>query len=311
MSGGWCSGPTATGGRWGRRSVSGAVRLTDTHTLYGIDGAQRSTGSGAAATMGTMDAQSRLVPLEGSFNFRDLGGYKGRDGRLTRWGRLFRSDALHELTTDDVERLSAMGLRTVVDLRTARELARTGRGPLEPQGVAFHHLAVVKEGVRGAPGAEVGEAIAAPAPDGDDLSERYLWYLDVGRDSLVDTFNLLGGSEHYPLVFHCAAGKDRTGVLAALVLEIVGVDHDVIVADYVITAERLTFIMDRWRADPDFAERVAKVPASRFSVEAPTMEGFLATLANRYGGARAWAIEAGVAPETLDRMVELLLEPEG
>ena len=260
--------------------------------------------------MGTMDAQSRLVPLDGSFNFRDLGGYKGRDGRLTRWGRLFRSDALHELTTDDVERLGAMGLRTVVDLRTARELARTGRGPLEPQGVAFHHLAVVKEGVRGAPGAEVGEAMAAPAPDGDDLSERYLWYLEVGRDSLVEVLTMLGDGSRYPLVFHCAAGKDRTGVLAALILEILGVDREVIVADYVITAERISFIMERWLADPEFAERMAKVPPSRFSVEASTMEGFLDGLTSQFGGARAWAVGAGVTEETLGRIEDFLLEPQ-
>jgi protein-tyrosine phosphatase len=259
-----------------------------------------------------MDAPSRLVPLEGSFNFRDLGGYRGWDGRHTRWGRLFRSDSLHELTTADVDRLRGMGLATVVDLRTERELHRTGRGPLGPEPVAFHHLAVVREGVPGdgtGAGAAAGESMAAP--DGDDLSERYLWYLDVGRESLVEALTLLGGAEHFPLVFHCAAGKDRTGVLAALVLEILGVDAEEIVADYVLTAERIRFIMDRWRADPEFAERMAKVPASRYSVEAPTMEGFLATLAARHGGARSWAVEAGVPVESLDRMVDLLLEPVG
>ncbi len=265
---------------------------------------------------GPMDSDARLIPLQGSFNFRDLGGYPGRDGRPTRWGRLFRADALHELTSDDVDRLQGLGLRTVVDLRTERELARTGRGPLEPEDVAYHHLAVVKEGVqdgirgdRTPDGVAERESVAAPAPAGDDLAERYLWYLDVGRHSLVGALTLLGGDEHYPLVFHCAAGKDRTGVLAALVLEIVGVDRDVIVADYVITAERLRFILDRWLAEPEFAERMAKVPASRLSVEASTMEGFLDHLQVRHGGARAWALSAGVPAEALDRMIDLLLEP--
>jgi hypothetical protein len=257
-----------------------------------------------------MDAPPRLVPLEGSFNFRDLGGYRGLDGRPTRWGRLFRSDALHELTDQDVARLRSMGLRTVVDLRTERELHASGRGPLEPEPVAFHHLAVVREGVRGMVTADA-ESLAAPAPPGDDLAERYLWYLDVGRGSLTEALTLLGDAGRYPLVFHCAAGKDRTGVLAALVLELVGVDREVIVADYVITAERLRFIVERWRADPDFAERMAKVPASRFSVEAPTMEGFLDGLAVRHGGARTWALGAGVPAEALDRLVDLVLEPAG
>jgi protein-tyrosine phosphatase len=255
-----------------------------------------------------MDAPSRLVPLEGSFNFRDLGGYPGLNGRQTRWGRLYRADALHELTEEDVVQLRLLGLRTVIDLRTERELDRSGRGLLEPEPVAFHHLAVVQEGVRGTITADA-ESLAAPAPPGDDLAERYLWYLEVGRNSLVEAFNLLGGADHYPLVFHCAAGKDRTGVLAALVLEIVGVDREVIVSDYVITAERLGFIMDRWRADPEFAERMAKVPPARYSVEASTMEGFLDGLTEFHGGARAWALAAGVPEGVLERMVDLVLEP--
>jgi hypothetical protein len=255
-----------------------------------------------------MDAPSRLVPLEGSFNFRDLGGYPGLDGRHTRWGRLFRADALHELTGDDVAWLRNLGLRTVVDLRTERELHRSGRGLLEPEPVVFHHLAVVQEGVRGTVTAKP-ESLAAPAPPGDDLAERYLWYLDVGQGSLVEALTLLGGDDHYPLVFHCAAGKDRTGVLAALILEIVGVEREVIVSDYVITDERLRFIMDRWRADPEFAERMAKVPPTRYSVEASTMEGFLDGLFEHHGGARAWALAAGVPGVALDRLVDLVLEP--
>ena len=259
-----------------------------------------------------MDTEARLVPLQGSFNFRDLGGYRGSEGRLTRWGRLYRADALHELTPADVGQIRQLGLRTIVDLRTERELAASGRGPLEREDLAFHHLAVVREGVRGDGTSDRsgdGESVAAPAPAGDDLAERYLWYLDVGRTSLVEALTLLGGGEHYPLVFHCAAGKDRTGVLAALVLSILGVDRKVMVADYVITAERLRFIMERWLEDPAFAERMAKVPASRFSVEAPTMEGFLDQLQVRYGGAREWALDAGIPTEVLDQMTDLMLAP--
>jgi len=98
-------------------------------------------------------------------------------------------------------------------------------------------------------------------------------------------------------------------VLAALVLDIVGVDPDAIVADYVITAGRMELILGRYQADPGFAERMATVPANRFSVEAQSMERFLAELYNRFGGGRAWAVAAGVAPESLDRVEDLLLEP--
>jgi hypothetical protein len=248
-----------------------------------------------------MELRQRLVPLDGAFNFRDLGGYPSRDGRVTRWGRLFRSDTLHELTGRDIDTLRSMGLSTIVDLRTAAELERTGRGPLGPEPIDYRHLSVIQD-------AE-GEAVAALAPAGEDLSERYLWYLDVGRRPLVDALTLLSVPASLPLVFHCAAGKDRTGVLAALVLDILGVDPEVIVADYVITAGRMELIMGRYRSDPAFAKQMAQVPPGRFGVEEVTMAGFLAELHDRFGGARAWAVASGLAPEQLDKMEELLLEP--
>jgi len=214
---------------------------------------------------------------------------------------LFRSDTLHELTEGDVDLLRSFGLATIIDLRTSAELASTGRGPLAPEPMAYRHLSLIRDGE--------GEAVAAPAPAGEDLAERYLWYLEIGRRSLVDALELVSEPARLPLVFHCAAGKDRTGVLAALVLGILGVDDEVIVDDYVITAGRMELILGRYRSDPLLAQRMAKVPASRFGVEAETMVRFLGELGDRFGGARAWALASGVAPEALERMEELLLEP--
>src|ERR1700710_17542 len=93
-----------------------------------------------------VDASDRLLPLDGAFNFRNLGGYPGSDGRVTRWGRLFRSDTLHELSPSDVMTLRAMGVATIIDLRTVRELEQTGRGPLEPEPIRYRHLSVIREG---------------------------------------------------------------------------------------------------------------------------------------------------------------------
>jgi protein-tyrosine phosphatase len=156
-----------------------------------------------------------------------------------------------------------------------------------------------------------GEAVGAPAPAGDDLAERYLWYLDTGREALVAALGLVADPTNHPLVFHCTAGKDRTGVLAALVLDILGVEPEVIVADYVITADRLELIVDRIRNDPAYSAGMAKVPDSRFTVEAETMERFLDGLHADFGGARSWAVGAGVSPDDLDRMRADLLEAGG
>ena len=267
----------------------------------------------ASGKDGLMDTDARLVPLDGSFNFRDLGGYPAPDGRTTRWGRLYRADALHELTGDDVIRLRELGLRTVVDLRTERELVSSGRGPLGLEEVDFHHLAVVKEGVRAdgtSDRAAEGESVAAPAPAGDDLAERYLWYLDVGRVSLVTALMLLGGDQHYPLVFHCAAGKDRTGVLAALVLEILGVERRVIVADYVITADRLRFILQRWRTptrvSPSGWPRCR--PPGSASRRRRWRDSSTSCSPDSAGPGRGrW--RPACPPRPLDRIADLMLEP--
>ena len=191
-------------------------------------------------------------------------------------------------------------------LSVMRELEQTGRGPLGPEPIDYRHLSVLGDG----PGREAaGEAMAAP--EGDDLSARYLWYLEVGASALAGALTVLGEPSRYPLVFHCAAGKDRTGVLAALVLDLSGVAPEVIVSDYLITAERMELILGRYRTDPAFESRMASVPPSRFGVQASTMERFLAVLHRRYGGAEAWALGAGVSPASVERLRETLLGPAG
>ncbi len=287
------------GGMRRQTGVTSATRRADPGRQAS---AQRCGGS--ATTLGhdgDVKARQRLLPLVGAFNFRDLGGYRSTSGRVTRWGRLYRSDTLHDLTAADVEVLRSFGLATIVDLRTRRELASTGRGRLESEPIAFHHLSVITEGN--------GEVMGAPTAPGEELGDRYLWYLDGGRQALVDALTLVAEPANLPLVFHCAAGKDRTGVLAALVLDIVGVDPDLIVADYVITADRMELILGRYRDDPAVAERMATVPAYRFEVQAQSMQRFLEGLHDRFGGGGAWAVAAGVAPESVDRLQDLLLEP--
>jgi len=248
-----------------------------------------------------MEPNPRLLPLIGAYNFRDLGGYPTVDGRVTRWGQLFRSDTLHELTEADLKVLRDVGLKTVVDLRTRTELERTGRGLLADEPVHFRHHSVLQE--------EGGETRAAPT-EADTVGQRYLWYLDVGRAALVETLTMAGDRGLYPLVFHCAAGKDRTGVVAALVLDILGVERNVIVEDYVLTASRMELILGRLVRDPADGRSLDELPADAFAVEAATMEEFLDGLYERHDGARGWALAAGVPSECLDAMPTHLLAGE-
>jgi protein-tyrosine phosphatase len=246
-----------------------------------------------------VEVRDRLVPLTGAYNFRDLGGYPTRDGRVTRWNRLFRSDALHELTESDVVVLRDLGLASVIDLRTITEVERTGRGILAGEAMYYEHLSVTKQ--------EGGESQAAPTEYQADLADRYLWYLEVGADSLASALVTIADPRRSSVVFHCAAGKDRTGVLAALVLDILGVEREAIVGDYAITGERMPFIMDRLRRDPAVGDRIDEIPPHMFAVDPRTMERFLDLLDAEHGGAYAWARGAGVAETTLSDIREHLL----
>jgi protein-tyrosine phosphatase len=234
----------------------------------------------------------RWVALDGAFNFRDLGGYATRRGARLRWGSVYRSDALHHLSAGDVEVLAGLGVDQVIDLRAPDAIAAVGRGVLSDGPFGYLNAPVIPS--------VSGEALGAPP--GDDIGERYLWYLDVGRQALVDAIEGLAEPGRGAVVFHCAAGKDRTGVLAALVLAMLDVGYDDIVADYALTNRALPSILDRLAADPLHGASVAQMPADRLTVRPEAMRRFLQLLDDNHGGARSWAESAGVPPTCIDAL---------
>jgi protein-tyrosine phosphatase len=234
----------------------------------------------------------RWVALEGAFNFRDLGGYvTGEPGRL-RYGSVFRSDALHHLTPQDVRSVVSLGVDHVVDLRSPAEIASAGRGPLAEGPVEYVTASVLPS--------TNGEALGAPA--GDDLAERYLWYLDIGREAFATTFEVLADARAGAVVFHCTAGKDRTGVVAALLLAALDVGVEDIAADYALTNQALPSILERLARDPVLGATIAQMPPGRRTVRSETMARFLELLSRHHGGARSWLLGAGVAPASIDAL---------
>jgi len=174
------------------------------------------------------DAVERLVPLEGPANFRDLGGYPTDDGRTVRRGRVFRSDSLSFMSDTDVGHvLDVLGIGTVVDLRAGHEVDQFSHGPLEAHGVRFCHMPIIDE-TRGPiepAGVDAGPPRMLP------LDEFYVLMLERFGDRFAGVLRVIAEPGNHPLVFHCAAGKDRTGVVAALVLGLLGVPDDEIAAD--------------------------------------------------------------------------------
>jgi protein-tyrosine phosphatase len=243
---------------------------------------------------------NRLVPFEGVLNFRDLGGYESEDGRRTRWGRLFRSDAMHDLTEDDLVVFRGLGIAAVVDLRSVSEVERTGRGLLALEAQKFVNVPVLSN-------YEIHEPREI-AFDEDYLSRRYLQYLDVGAPAFVRVIEEMTIADNYPLVFNCFLGKDRTGVLAALVLSCLGVERLTVVEDYALTDARVAFIVEKLRRDPVQSDTIDQTDPVLLAAREATMTSFLAEVDERFGGPVAWARRAGVSSDSIERLHDLLLD---
>lgn len=243
----------------------------------------------------------RVIPLFAVHNFRDLGGYPTGDGRITRWRTLFRADGLYRLTPDDAARVAELGVRTVVDLRTEREVAHRGRFPDGPNTVAYHHLPVID--------ATWGETETLET---DDAVEFLVWayrrMLDEAAPRFADAIRLLADGDALPAVFHCAAGKDRTGILSALVLGTLGVNGAVIAADYGLT-EAAMGRMVAWagRHQPELAELYARMPARFAAADPRAMTVIIDDLAARHGTIRDYVREIGVADDVVAALSRRLL----
>jgi protein tyrosine/serine phosphatase len=243
-------------------------------------------------------AADRWLPLQGALNARDLGGLPLRDGGVTRRGRLFRADTLQELTEQDVALLARYPLQTVVDLRTPLEAEREGRGPLAHEPVDYVNLPFVPDSVI-VPSDPRHEVVVADRQRSDRV-EHYLDYLRLAGARVLAALDRLADPEPGAVLFHCAAGKDRTGVLAALALELVGVERAAILDDYALTNERLDRIGSRLARLPTYAGYVGRLRREDMRAERATMATFLDRLDAEFGGATGWLRSAGADDRLVD-----------
>lgn len=177
------------------------------------------------------DAPDRILPLEGGVNFRDLGGYKGESGRRMRRGLVYRSGSLGKLTDADLEALSRMGIKLVCDLRGHEEVAaEPDRLPVGDLAPAYLHMPLAVEDDRRQRLRALLFDPASLAPMMPDMYTRII--LDGNAQLYGDLLTRLADPANLPTVIHCTAGKDRTGIAAALLLSLLGVPDDVIAADY-------------------------------------------------------------------------------
>jgi protein tyrosine/serine phosphatase len=256
----------------------------------------------------------RWIDLDGAVNVRDTGGLPTEDGGTTVAGRLLRSDNLQELSPADVTRLvDGIGLRTVVDLRSSTELAAEGPAPLDAvDGVRHVHLSVLPE--QGSATDVIADALLTRADQdrsrypADPLCGHYLGYLEDRPDQVVGALRTVAGSGGAVLV-HCAAGKDRTGVVVALALAAVGVRREAIVADYAATGERTEAIVARLGRSPTYASDINSQPPQAHRPRPGTMTAFLEQVGSRYGGTHRWLAGHGFGDGDLGLLRAKLLDP--
>jgi protein-tyrosine phosphatase len=251
----------------------------------------------------TSQGYERRIVLAGASNFRDLGGYETADGHVVRWRRVFRSDALHDLTLEDVEALVGHGVRQVFDLRSAYELELFSGNPLIDRGVLVRHTPMVVDMTarRGA-GARLIES-----DDPRVHAEAYLELIEQGRASVRLILDALCEAEDGGTVFHCTGGRDRTGMVAALLLSVLGVPRPVIAEDYALTTEYLSFPEARIaRMRELFGDhiRLDRIPPTHAHV----MEATLAEFDERYGSPAEFLIDSGVSAEQQALLRHMLLE---
>jgi protein-tyrosine phosphatase len=233
-------------------------------------------------------------PLDGAFNFRDLGGLPTRDGRALVHGCLFRSDTLQALSEHDVVMLrDAIGLRVVVDLRLAREVDEEGRGLLAAENeIGYVHAPLEMASTDGIAPERVLEAL-------------YLQCLE--SPSTVRAVAAIAANAGQPTLFHCAAGKDRTGVVAALILGLLEVDEEAIVADYMDSAANMPRMLARFDGWPRYRDHLAAMPAQVYAVEEAPIRSMLQALRERHGSAQEWALDGGIPAVSIERLRQRLI----
>lgn len=239
----------------------------------------------------------------GAFNVRDLGGLAIGSGAQVRRGCVFRADGLHRLPLAEVERLGAMGIRTVVDLRTTGELARDAS--VRADGILVVHLPVLRE---------VWTDTALTPDETSDpaafLVGRYLEMLEQGREAIAAVFELMASETRRPLAFHCSAGKDRTGVVAALVLALLGVADDDIAADYAASADAMEKLAGWMRENrPEVAVSMAREPSAIASCPAEVMHAVLDDIRSKWVSISGYLSSIGVPEKTMSSVRSALRVP--
>ncbi len=248
------------------------------------------------------DFAERHHPFEACFNFRDIGGYPTADGRSVKWGLYYRAGRQDRMSMLDLEKLKSLGVKTQIDLRKHEEVMDQGKGPLPEMGANYCHLPVIPDGG--------SDELARLVGDTGISGARYLGYLHFGPKTWLDMCEVFANADHHPIVIHCTAGKDRTGVSTAFLLSILGVPRDVIEADYLLTnidvPRQIAYLEANDLLPPGMDKETMAFHAG---VPETAMKDFLDGMENQYGGPVAYLKSIGVRDDALAQIRHHFLAP--
>lgn len=231
----------------------------------------------------------RVIRLEGAYNVRDLGGYPVAGGGETRWRSLLRADSLAGLMPSDRIMLAGLGVGTIIDLRGAHELAA------EPNpfaaGPALRYLNIPLYD-RMAPIADM--------PGEVDMAARYCAALDRCGDRIAEVLGAIGGAAPGAVLFHCTAGKDRTGIIAALLLTLCGVPREAVLDDYALTAVVAGPLLDKLRARALARGMAESQVELMLASDAAAMRAMLDRLDSVHGGIDAYLAAIGLSTASVE-----------
>lgn len=239
------------------------------------------------------------VDLQGAFNVRDLGGLRTGDGRVTRDRVIYRGDSLARITAADAEVLfGELGIGAIIDLRTKEET----EGETIEFPVPSYRFSILREGRLGRE--------PFPSDDPVELAKVYLSNLDDGREAVAAAISTAAGylADGVPSLFHCAAGRDRTGIIAALLLDIAGVTDSQIAADYVASNRHARLVTSKLAANPLYADSSAR-GREVILLQRQTIMEFLRLVREQLGGSRQFLLDAGVTADSIELIREHLVGP--
>jgi protein-tyrosine phosphatase len=235
-------------------------------------------------------------------NFRDIGGHKARGGRTVATGRVYRSAELVDISPNDYDCLTEeIGLASVIDLRSDLERKRQGIGPLSKAKIQHYHVNLINDG---------GDR-AADAVRYKNMTDMGDFYLSTIRKKefarlVIKALEIIADAKNHPLVFHCAVGKDRTGLVAVFLLSTLGVSDTDIVADYAKSAPYTNGIYERLNSSPETTAFANLFPRYFWDADPASMAKLLSSLKNEYGSAEAY-LKVNGADEILVKRLETAL----